>query len=637
MRFCLRICLMASAALAPVPTLAQQVADPCETTICAGDGLILPARRILPEEITVLANGQRLLVEDSGQAISVVGEDEIDSIQGPDLTRVLERLPGVTLARNGGLGTTTGLFVRGANSQQVLVLVDGVRVADTAAPSGGYDFGNLATGAIGKVELLRGSNSVVWGSEAVGGVIALTTREVRGIEASAEYGANDTVNADVTGGLRGVTLSAGYTDTDGFSQAASGTEADGFRQYRASARADVRLTDRLSLIGSARFADSRLEFDGFSFSPPFGLIDTDEFSETEEISGRAGLKYAGDGLALTADYSRYEIDRDNFNPAFGSAPSFASEGRQERIEARASIDLPASFTLDTGASHEWSRFDTNFDEPGSADITGAYGLLGWRDNRLSLAAGARIDDHSDFGSEVTLGANGSLDIGQDWRVRASYGEGFKAPTLYQLLSDFGNEALVPERSRSYDVGIEHGSRRESFHFAATLFRRDTRDLIDFVSCFSVADPLCDDGRFGFYENTGRARAEGFELELGASPSDNLRAQAVYTYVKATDRESGNDLARRPRHAVLASLDWSTPLAGLNLGADVRMVSGSFDDAGNFTRLDGYAVGTLRASLPVTDQVELFGRIENVTDETYQTAAGYNTQGRAGFVGARARF
>lgn len=174
--------------------------------------------------ITVLASGLDAPVEASGQSISVIDADEIASVQGPDIFRLLERLPGVTLARNGSLGGFTGLFVRGAGSQQVLVIVDGTRLADAAAPSGGYDFGNLMIGPIGKVELLRGSNSVVWGSDAIGGVLALTTRDVIGIEGSIEYGARATIDGNVSGGFvaeRGtLSLSAGYTKTDGFSSAA---------------------------------------------------------------------------------------------------------------------------------------------------------------------------------------------------------------------------------------------------------------------------------------------------------------------------------------------------------------------------------------------------------------------------------
>ena len=137
--------------------------------------------------ITVVATGQQDRLWETGQSISIVDANELATVQGADVTRVLERLPGVTITRNGGLGNFTGMRVRGSDAEQVLVLVDGVRVADVAAPGGGYDLGNLLTGGIGKIELLRGSNSVVWGSQAIGGVLAVTSRELNGAEGSVEY------------------------------------------------------------------------------------------------------------------------------------------------------------------------------------------------------------------------------------------------------------------------------------------------------------------------------------------------------------------------------------------------------------------------------------------------------------------
>jgi vitamin B12 transporter len=303
-------------------------------------------------------------------------------------------------------------------------------------------------------------------------------------------------------------------------------------------------------------------------------------------------------------------------------------------------DLHNGLSVSFGADHAWERFSTTYDARKKANSSSAHALFGWAgSDGLNLAAGARIDDHSGFGSEWTFGANASWRFAERWRLRASYGEGFKAPTLYQLYSDYGDAGMNPERSKSYDIGIERGDRNGALYLALTLFRRDSRNLIDFAGC---AGAQCQTRPFGLYQNVGKARAQGIEVEIGTRITGSFRAQAAYTYLKAKDRSSGgynqgNDLARRPRHAVTVAVDWTTPLAGLALGADLRMVSTSFDDAGNFTRLDGYATGTLRASLPVSDGIELFGRIENLTDTQYQTVAGYNTAGRSGFVGARARF
>ena len=619
--------LLSCSLLVAAPAAAQGAADD-----------IIIADPIRDELITVVATGQATRINQTGQSVSVIGADEIAAIQGPDLTRALERLPGITITRNGSLGSFTGVRVRGADAEQLLVLVDGVRVNDPSSPGGGFDFGNLLGGGIAKIELLRGSNSVVWGSQAIGGVLAITSKALNGAEASAEYGAQGSLDASASAGLaRGgydLSFNGGYTSTDGISSAAVGTEPDGFRQWRIGGRGQLDLAEGLSANVTARYADSKVDLDGY-VAPLYNFADTPEFQKTREASGRAGLTYQGSSWQLGAGYALSDIRRDYYDPTFGTAPSYGYQGRSERVDLSGEADLADQFRVIFGADSEWTRFSGSFDPQQRARLSSGHALLSYGANRFNFSAGLRLDDHSQFGSEWTFGANGSVAFAEDWRVRASYGEGFKAPTLFQLLSAYGNAALTPERSRSYDVGIERGDRNSGLHFALTAFRRDSRDLIDFVSCASLN--VCATRPFGTYDNVRSARAEGFEAELDAAVSDRLRVRAAYSYVKAINRASGNDLARRPRHALTLGADWQTPLHDLTLGADLRMVSDSFDDPGNFTSIDGYALVTVRASLPVTDALELFGRIENVTDISYQTAAGYGTAGRSAYAGVRARF
>ncbi len=600
------------------------------------------------DAITVTANGYALPISQAGQSISVIGALELKSIQGPDLTRVLERLPGVSFARNGGIGSTTSLFVRGASSEQLLVIIDGVRVNDTAAPSGGYDLGNLLNDGLGKVELLRGSNSVVWGSQAIGGVLSITSRELNGVEASGQYGARNTfdgqVNAGITRDRYAVTLNGGYTRTDGVSAAAAGTERDGYDQYRIGGRGRFDLTDSLSLIANARYARSKLDIDGFA-PPTYAVFaDTDDVQLTHEVSALGGLRYTSDSLSLTAAYTINDIRRRYTGESYDPFP-YETKGLSQRAELFGVWTIRGPVRLDFGGENEWSRFSDSYDTRKRARLASGHVLLGYYGDRFTIAGGARIDDHSRFGTKGTFAGNASYRVIGDWRVRASYSEGFKVPTLYQLFSNYGNEQLRPERSRSYDAGIEYGDRNGALYFALTGFRRDSRNLIDFAYCSSpTSAPLCADGRFGFYDNVGRARATGAELELGAQVSPNLRAQAVYTYVKSVNRtvgdaNFGNDLARRPRNALTVTVDWTPDISlarGLTLGGDVRMVSNSFNDAANLTRLKGYPLVTLRASVPLIDQLDLFARVENLADRDYRTVAGYGTAGRSGFVGLRAR-
>lgn len=615
--------LLATSLTIATPALAQEDFDLAQDNEQAQ---VAGTRRVPDEAITVVASGSAQPISQTGQSISVIGAAEIAAVQGPDLVRVLERLPGVSLARSGPLGSQTSLFLRGANSQQVVVTLDGVRLADVAAPSGGFDLGTLMTGGIDKIELLRGSNSVVWGSDAIGGVLALSSAQINGVRAGIEYGANDTLTADATLGTSGngygLTVSGGHVRSDGISAYAPGTEADGFRQWHGSLRGYASLTDSLSLVAAARYADSRVDFDGFP-PPLYSFADTPEYQTTRQGSGRVGLDYDGESVTLKLGAAYSDTRRDYFDDAASTAPNFATSGRSWRADFSGKANLAEAVTLNFGADSEWTRFSTSFDPENDARLSSAHLLLGYHANGLHLSAGLRVDDHDRFGTHWAFGANGSVELAEDLRLRASYGEGFKAPTLYQLYGFGGNVALQPETSRAYEAGLEFGD-RNSRHLAVTLFRRDSRNLIDYVWPTG-------------YFNTGRSRAEGIELEGGIALTDQLRARAAFSHFKATDRVTGNDLPRRPRDLASAGLDWQTPLAGLKLGADLRFAGDSFDDRGNFTRLESYGLLTLRASLPLGDRFELYGRVENVTDTAYQTVAGYGTYGRSAFVGIRAKW
>ncbi|HEY6869660.1 MAG TPA: TonB-dependent receptor [Novosphingobium sp.] len=570
------------------------------------------------EQITVVATGSRIPLSQTGQSISVVGLDELQRVQGPDLTRVLERLPGVALARSGALGAQTGLFVRGANSDQVLVLIDGVRVADYASPGGNYDLGNLLATNLQSVELLRGSNSVVWGSQAMGGVLAVTTRELHGAEASAEYGAYQTFTGTAAAGIgndrAALNLDAGYVHSDGFSAKTGSDEADGVRQWQLGAKGRLELAEGLTLRAVGRYANARLGIDLASPSAP-------DTQFVKQGSGRLGLDYAASGLSLTGGVAFDATARRYDSPAWGPSEYV---GGAVRTDLSGRVALPQNLALDFGADSEWSRARSTFDARQSARLSSGHALLGWYTPAASLAAGVRVDDHDRFGTHWTVGANGSVALVDGWRLRGAYGEGFKAPTLYQLYAAFGgNLNLRPETSRSYEAGIEKGDRNGALHIAATWFRRDSRNLIDYTTA---------------YLNVGAARAVGMEVELGARVSERFRAAANYTWLSARDLASGRDLARRPRHTVVLTGDWQTPLPALSLGADLRYVSAAvdYDFLGTPLPIADHLITSLRANLAVSETIQLFARVENLGDARYQTVYGYNTAGRSAYVGARLR-
>ena len=266
--------------------------------------------------ITVLGTGTPDTIRTTGQPLTVIGSDEIDEVQGGDVTRVLERAPGLSLTRNGGPGSFTGVSLRGAAAEQLLVLIDGVRMADPASPGGGYDFGTLLPAGIGKIEILRGSNGTVWGSQAIGGVLAAWSDTTPGARASAEYGARDTAYGTASAGIEQGPLrlaaDGAWYRTDGFSAAAAGTEPDGFRQWQAGGHGSVSLTSALSLRGSVRYAKARLDLDGYP-APDFVLADTAEYQDTRQLSAFGGFAYSGNNLQLQGNWSSADTERDNWS------------------------------------------------------------------------------------------------------------------------------------------------------------------------------------------------------------------------------------------------------------------------------------------------------------------------------------
>lgn len=628
------------------PLYAQNISQTTKDSLAAGD----ERSSVQDTDIVVTASGSNSVIDNVGLAISVIGPDEIARLQTQDIITILEHIPGVTATRNGPIGGFTGVRIRGSEAEQVLVLVDGVRVNDPSSPGGGFDFGNLLSGGLSKIEVLRGSNSIIWGSQAIGGVINVTTSTgFDNITAHAEYGRDDTrtfgasLNQNI--GPLDVGLSGGYFNSDGFSSFDGGTEDDGFEQYYINGRADLSITDNFTAKLRGRFADGRLEIDGFP-APAFAFADTNELQDTQEISAYGGLEYRADNFAISAAYSILDNNRDNFDPTDPNSFDFFARGRTERIELRANGRINNQFTWDIGAENEESAFTTGpFGVSAGSGIDSVYAYLTADFDRLIVAGGLRLDDHEQFGSAVVFGGNARFEIMHDIAIKAAYNEGFKAPTLFQLLSDFGNETLSPEQSKSYEIGIISSNRNSGKLFwELTAFQRDSDNQIDFISCFGISDAICNNRPFGTFDNILRTRARGFEAQLGAAITDQFSASAVYSYIDTENRSAsnaneGNALARRPDHALTVSADWNGNIGNraIGFGADMRIVGDSFDNAANNVPLDGYALFNLRASAELSDNFVLTGRLENLFDAQYQTAAGFGTPGFGGFIGLRAKF
>ncbi|WP_380781944.1 TonB-dependent receptor plug domain-containing protein [Sphingomonas sp. R86520] len=625
--------LLLSAALIASPAYAQDIPD------SDAPELVVTATRVAQPASEV------------GQAVTVIDRAEIERRQTVVVSDLLATTPGVTVTRNGTLGALTGVRIRGAESDQTLVVIDGVRVNDPSSTGGGFDFGNLLSSSVERIEVLRGPNSVPWGSQAIGGVVnIITAAPTEGVQAraNAEYGYADSVfaSAGVSGAKGPVSgsLTGGYLKTDGISSAADGTERDGYRQYGATGRLGVEFTPGIGLDLRGYFADSRVELDGFP-APTYEFADTADYSKTQELYGYAGLhaNFADGRFNNRVAFTIADINRDNYEPAFGADPSFIGRGRSERYEYQGDFRPLDQVRVVAGVERENSRFNDGFTYADTG-ITSVYGQLIVKPlDILTLTGGVRNDDHEDFGNHTTFGANAALALRTGTTVRASYGEGFKAPTLYQLFSDYGNRDLDPETARNFDVGVEQAFLDNRARVGVTYFNRRTRNQIDFRDCSpaeqATIGSICVDRPFGVYNNVARAEADGVEFTLALRPVDALTLTANYSYIHTENRSIGanygNELARRPQQTASVNADYRFPF-GLSIGGTVTMVDDSFNDAANTTRIDGYAIGGVRAEFPIGERFAIYGRVDNVTDASYQTVTGYGTYGRAAYGGVRLR-
>jgi len=600
------------------------------------------------EEVIVTAVRAPTPINQVASSITVLDKAVIEASQQYTVSDLIVRTPGVTASRTGGFGTTTGIRIRGAESDQTVVVIDGVKLNDPSAPGGGYDFGDLFIGDAAQIEILRGPQSTLWGSQAIGGVINIVTQLPKaGFQGAgeAEGGSRGTASAkaNVGGSQNGISweLAGNAFRTDGISAIApefGGHERDGYRHYGTSGRILADLGDDVSLDLRGYWSHGKVGLDS-SFGPP----DVADYQKSTNWTGYAGLNFTlFDGafrnrVGVTHD----QIDRDNVDPtiASGDDRTFIAHGRNDHVEYQGSLAFAKGWEAIFGAEHEHSRFSAispqfqSDPDRGNVSIDSVYGQInGSLVDHLTLTGGVRYDHHEAYGGHTLL-SGGAVWSSGGTTIRASYGEGFKAPTLYQLYSAYGNLALDPERAHGWDAGVEQKLGR---HVTASLtwFDRDTRNQIIFAS-----SPPRADRPFGYYQNVAKANAHGIEA-AAAARFGSFTVDANYTWTDAEDRSAsatyGNALIRRPHDTANADLIYAWAF-GLTTTVAVTHASHAFENSANTIRLDGYTLVDFRAEQPIGHGLSLFGRVENIGNKHYQAAYRYGTLGRSVYGGIRAKF
>lgn len=582
----------------------------------------------------VVVEGSRLdqTATEVGSSVSIISEEDLEQLNLDFALDAVATAPGVTINQNGTFGGSASVRIRGASSGQTLVLIDGVPVGDPSTTDGSFNFAYLDTANIERIEILKGPQSTLWGSDAIGGVVSLTTKQPEpgfGGSAFAEYGSFNTLRggasvegANDTGDFR---LSATRISTDGISKADEdngNTEDDAYESTTLSAKGGLNLPNRARLEATVLYNDAESEYDSYSGGAQGNVADGDEVTQNETLSGNVSLE-----LPLLDD--RFEnlflvgysdITRENFTDG---AQSYFAEGDRTLYRYQGTFNINDMNTLSFGAEREET---TANDEDAALDSLFALYELKPVES-LTLTAGVRNDDDNRFGSETTARVAAAWNPTDQVTIRSSWGQGFKAPSLYQttyICTFCGltepNRDLKPETSEAFDIGVDWRSSDGRVEAGVTYFDQDTENLIDFSYTAG-------------YDNIAQVESKGVELFAGYVLTDWLSVNGNYTYIDAEDGD-GNELTRLPEHSgnVSLSVDPDGPFSGAVL------VRYNGDEANtNGTTLDGWTRVDLTGRYALNESVELYGRVENLFDEDYQQILGYGTPGLSGSVGLRLRY
>ncbi|UMA65738.1 TonB-dependent receptor [Roseivivax marinus] len=577
--------------------------------------------------LTFTANAAPTALSETGATVEVVETQDLETAPDLSLSDYLDTLPGVSTTQNGGLGTVGSVRLRGLPPRYVPVVIDGIDVTDPTGPQVQYDWGNLTVAGVNRVEVLKGSQSALYGSEAIGGVVSVTTARApasAGTEGSVslEAGSYDTRRGSLSLGAAtdraGIALSFSRVVTDGFSavEADGYDEDDGYEGSRLSFDAYVDVTPdvRLGLSGFGLNAEG--EYDA-----TYGADPEDGTSETETRAIRAYAEVTTGPVDHLFEATRYRTDRTTSANGFES--SF--EGERETVSYRGSWIATDAVTLSFGAERTEESAES---APEDVTTRAVYAEALWTATPdLDLSLALRHDDHSEFGGETTARAAAAWRFGDGMTLRGVLGSGFRAPSLYELYNpDYGNTGLDPESSRSAEIGLQKDF-TSGATVRATAFYTEIDDLIGFE--FPA----------GYIQTPGTSVTQGLELAASTPLGDRLSLRGNFTYTDARD-QNDDPLANVPRYDLNLALDAAiTPKLTGTL--QVRHAA-DFPDVNNATftglsEVDAFTVVNAQAAYQVREGVEAYLRIENLGGVEYQRVPDYATSDRAAYFGVRASF
>ena len=592
-----------------------------------------------------------------GSSTTLISFEDLIKAGKETVAEALAVVPGLDVVQNGGAGKTADVFIRGANSEHTLVMMDGVEVNDPMSPGRTFDFAHLSLDNIERIEIVRGPQSTLFGSDAMGGVINMITKkgkEKSRVFISAETGSYNTFReaAGIGGGTDTVNYSLEISrfDSKGFSESGEkygNTEKDGYGNTTLSGRVGFKPAKNLELNLISRYITARNHLDNFAGAggdDPNYITDASQFllavnSRLSLLKGKWEQRFG-----VSYNHMRRDLDNptDQFQPFDSQEGLF--RGRIFKIDWQHNLYLHSTNTITAGIEYErewgesaysweslWGPGESSF--PGkSARTTGFYlqDSVKIRDT-FFMTLGVRMDDHSRFGTVTTFRIAPAWLFKSGTKLKATYGTGFKAPSLYQLYAPatawgpLGNQNLEPEKCQGWDIGIEQFLANDRLTLSFTYFRNDFEDLIlyDFIQG---------------YINISQAETKGFEIFMSAGPFKDVTISGSYTYTDARDRETGEPLLRRPKHK--ANLTFNLRFfKRANANLFIVYVGKRLDlfPYPAITEADAYTLFNLAVSYRLSEHIEVFGRLDNLFDKEYEAVLGYGTPGRSAYLGIKASY
>lgn len=607
-----------------------------ETEIVARQGNF-PAEP-LPSTEVLSPNRMPTPGNQTGSSISVITSEEIDAIapRGGQTTvaEVLRGRLGVDVAQQGGPGSLTSVFLRGANAQQTKVLLDGIPLNDPSNAGRSFDFANLTVDNVERIEILRGPQSMTYGSDAIGGVVNIITKRGQGplsIQASTMGGSFKTGQASlgISGGddIKYYSINGAYYSTGGISQAAGSNgnpEHDPFKVGNVSGRFGYNLGDSWNADYVFRYIDSTAAVDDFDFATGLPIDNLIRRNLSKSFSNRVQLSnwlvddlvYQRIGFSLV-DYNRADTDSGPFIP-----PQFV--GQTRTVDYFLSLKLTDWNTVTGGADYLAEDASSSFNPQVTQNIKGVYAQDAVQIGNFNGTAGVRWDEASRAGPAQTYKVTGLYTIpATSSAIHSTIGTGFRQPALAENLFQFGNPNLRPETSKGWDAGWRQSIWDGVIMADATYYRNDFANLIIFdFNTFAL-------------ENVGRARSSGVELSIQLQISPLWALNTQYTLDDTLNLDTNTALLRRPRDKVSMTLTRSVPDIKSTISLNMLYVSSALDT--NNIVLDDYTLLRLAINRQLTNTLSGILRLDNITNTHYEQVRGYGTPGFAIYGGINGVF